>query len=332
MTLDIENFFKKNELQDSDKIAVGVSGGADSMALAHMLGMWAKENNKKLYVLTVDHGLRVEAKDEVKEVARWVAKLKAEKIDITHHVLTWEGKKPDTAIMERARAARYELMAEHCRMHDIPFLFLAHHQDDQAETFLIRLSKGSGLDGLSSMGEARCYDEALILLRPLLAYSKEDLLHYCKTHDIPYVNDPSNKNKEYMRPRLRASMIILGEEGLTSKRLARTAKRLARARKALEQISLNLYDQCLKEQEETKIIFDFVELKKNPEEIALRVVQKALESMRPNADYGVRMERLEELFAALWQRPESFKPRTLGGCVFALKDKNTALWIEKEHS
>ena len=322
----LDIFFTKHRcLDEAQNIAVAVSGGPDSMALAHMLAMSASGHHKTLHGLTVDHGLRANAREEATMVAEWMQDIKAR-----HQILVWEGDKPKTALMEAARTARYQLMADYCHNHKINTLFVAHHQNDQAETFLIRLAKGSGLDGLASINPLRKYDENLTIARPLLDVSKQELVDYCDTNKIPYVQDPSNENQNYMRPRLRGSMDVLAKEGLSVKRLATTVKRLARARGALEALSEKAYAEAIKEQTAQHIIFDFENLKNNPEEIGLRVFQIALEKMRPDADYNVRMERLEELFEDLWNQSENFKPRTLGGCIFALKDKNKALWIERE--
>lgn len=322
----IADFFSKNSsLATQNKFAVAVSGGPDSMALAHMVMGWTKDNNKEVHIITVNHGLRPESVDEAKMVSDWAANQ-----NITHQILNWEGDKPEAGIMEAARASRYDMMAEYCTQNDIGILFVAHHLDDQAETFLIRLAKGSGLDGLAAMNEQRRYNKGVIIIRPLLDIPKQDIISYCDKNKISYVQDPSNENEDYMRPRLRQSMAVLAQEGLTNKRLAMTAKRLARARKSLEILAAAAYGACVREEAPSHVIMDFAELRKQPEEIGFRVVQKALESLRAEESYNVRMEKFEELFESLWNTPNTFKPRTLGGCIFALKDKNTALYITKE--
>jgi len=329
----LTDFFSiHQDIDQQASYAVALSGGPDSMALAHLLIEWAQAHQKKLYLLTVDHGLRPEAKAEAQMIAHWAASL--EKNFIHHEILTWAGEKPPTGIMEAARSARYHLMATYCHDHKINTLFIAHHQDDQAETFLIRLSKGSGLDGLAAMGTTRQYNDELILARPLLNVSKQEIIDYCTVQNLPTINDPSNQNSDYLRPRLRASMQVLEQEGLSAKRLAMTAKRMARARRALEEITQRTYAECLIDNDTQKTILDFDRLHQEPEEIGLRVLQMVLESARIDADYQVRMEKLEELFAAIWHQSSDFKPRTLGGYVFSLKSdktsKNTSLWIEKE--
>jgi len=329
----LRNFFKTHPSLDREKrYAAAVSGGPDSMALAHTLIHATAQQGKELFLITVDHGLREEAKDEAQMVADWVAEQNAP--HVSHVILKWGEKKPLSGVMEVARKVRYEMMAEYCASKAALTLFVAHHQDDQAETFLIRLSKGSGLDGLASMAVVRHYNEDLKIIRPFLKASKEELINYCDKYNVPYAVDPSNKNKDYLRPRLRESMAALEAEGLSNKRLATTAQRMGRAREALETITAHVFHDCFIQKTNKAISFDFDHLKEQPEEIGLRVIHRALEEMRGDTDYNVRMEKLEDLFQSIWFESKDFKPRTLGGAVFSLKrDKstgNTALYIEKE--
>ena len=326
----LQHFFERHpDILDQENFAVAVSGGPDSMALAHALIGWGRRHNKFIHLISVNHGLRPEAAGELESVAVW-----AKEQAVMHHILTWHGQKPDTAIMEEARQARYALMAEYCATQNIQTLFIAHHQDDQAETFLIRLAKGSGLDGLGGMQSCRPYNDKLTLARPFLSLDKETLIKYCRENGIPFVSDPSNTNEDYLRPRLRGTMEVLAKEGLTSKRLAVTAGRLSRARLALDQLAVKAYEENLLRRDENILVVNFGSLKQQPEEIGLRVLQRMIETLRPASEYGVRMEKLEELFSSLWHNPENYKPRTLGKCKISLKnDKDTAnqaLWVEKE--
>ena len=324
-----EFFFKYPDIKDEDFYAIAVSGGPDSMALLHSLYCWAVANNKVIHVLTVNHGLRAEALAEANEVANWVVCQKSE--NIKHHILTWQGEKPKSAILEEARHARYGLMADYCLEHKIKTIFVAHHQDDQAETFLIRLTKGSGLDGLASMNEVQDYKGNLKIVRPFLNLTKQDLINYCDDNSISFVTDPTNNNENYLRPRLRQSMSVLENEGLSVKRLSTLARRLRRAREALEYISDNSYNLCLKSKTCKMVVLDFKKLQSETEEIAFRILQKAISDVREGSEYNLRMDRVENLFESLWNNHENFKPRTLGGLIFALKDKNSALYIEQEH-
>ncbi len=317
-------FFKKYPtLKNADKIAVAVSGGPDSMALAHCL---IQNFNKQITIISVDHQLREGSNKEIDKVKNWVNQYDTTLILFKR--LNWQGDKPNNALMENARSARYDLMVDFCKAEKIKTLFLGHHQDDQAETFLMRLSKGSGLDGLSCMQDVKQLDN-ILLARPFLNHPKLDLIAYCDLHKIPFLTDPSNQNDKFMRPRLRKIMDGLAEEGLTPKRLSLTAKRMDRARNALERMNKDALDQSLLNQENNFIKLDFEVLKKNPEEIGLRVLKHSLEQFRPTAQYNVRMEKLEDLFESLWFNPETYMARTLGGCKISLSSKGI-LSIEKE--
>lgn len=320
----IREFFQKYKITADEPVAVAVSGGPDSMALAHSI--IASEQNRPIHVLTVDHGLRQEARDEAESVSRWVSSLSLP--NVQHVILFWDHDNPKAALMEKARHARYQILSEYCQKNHIEYLFVAHHQDDQAETFLIRLSKGSGLDGLSGMTYISDYHGVMTLSRPFLQLSKEELIAYCQQNEISYVDDPSNKNDDFLRPRLRKSMNVLQEEGLTSKRLAVTAKRIARARNALEILTDKLYQEAIVGSTNAKQVFDLAVLTRYPEELVLRVLQKVLRHFREDEIYDVRMERLEDLFESLWHDIDSFKPRTLGGAKFLIVNKQ--LIVERE--
>lgn len=303
------------------KIALALSGGPDSMALCHAL---AHSRLFDIHALTVDHGLRAESGDEAAQVGAWVKNFPR----VTHEILRWNGDKPDTRVMEEARRARYALMAGYCRDHGISHLFIAHHRDDQAETFLIRLAAGSGLDGLAGMRVEQVMDNGLTLVRPFLSFEKDRLIATCNAHNIPFVNDPSNAKSDYLRPRLRAARAALEEEGLSNKRLSVTAARLARAREALETIAAQAYAACRTAEDDNSTTFDFAHFKEYPADIRLRILLMAMDRLHPGRDYAPRMEKAEDLLAAL--EAADFKGRTLGGCVFALKAAGKALYVERE--
>jgi tRNA(Ile)-lysidine synthase len=299
------------------KLAVAVSGGPDSMALLHALAQLCTARAITLHALTVDHGLRMQAAQEARDVARWCAD---QSPAISHHILRWEGTKPASAVQEEARHARYALMAEHCAAHDISKLCLAHHRGDQAETVLLRLSAGSGLDGLGAMRAAAPYSAGLTLLRPFLALPKEDLLNYCADNKIPFVNDPSNQNDRFARVRLRGSMDVLAQEGLTEKRLATTAQRLSRAAQALDDYTQQLWDCEEVKKEPNCIVFDSTSFAAAPEEISLRLVMRMIGALGYDKAYPPRMEKIEALTTAL-RSSAPFRTRTLGGVIFSRDDK-----------
>ena len=213
------------------RIAVAVSGGADSMALTRLLSAWAGAHGVNLAAVTVDHRLRAEAAAEARQVAGWL-----EPLGIAHTTLIWEQGAQEAkgrSLQKAARDARYGLMAAWCAAEGRSHLFLAHHADDQVETFLIRLTRGSGVSGLAAMMPATTLGTAggsVVLARPLLGFAKADLLAVCRTLNQPWIEDPSNTNTASARVRFRQAARLLEEEGLTRGRLLETVGHMQRAR------------------------------------------------------------------------------------------------------
>jgi len=209
---------------------VAVSGGADSLALALLAHAWAQAHQGHIIALTVDHGLRPESAYEAQQVNTWLLQR-----GIQHFTLRWEGKKPLTHLQERAREARYHLLTSWCKDHNIPSLLLGHHQQDQEETFWLRLAAGSGLEGLTAMKD-RSVRQGITLLRPLLSHSKAELEAFLRTQGQEWLRDPSNEQPRFFRSKLRAA---LTQEGLTPIRLENTIRKL---QEDLDFIQQNLQD------------------------------------------------------------------------------------------
>ncbi len=326
--INVKEFAALAAVQDiaaESAVAVALSGGPDSMALAWLLSCQAEQNGGPVvHALTVDHGLRPESGNEARQVGMWVTGWP----HVRHTILNLKKNKKDSRIMERAREGRYGKMAAYCKKNKIRYLLLAHHQDDQAETFLFRLAKGSGLDGLAAMRVFQPYDENLTLVRPFLDAPKERLIATCKKNKIPFISDPSNKNPVYARPRLRQAREVLEAEGLTAQRLAVTAGRIGQARTALEYYASETFRVALKERTKKKIVFDFSSLARAPEDTRLRVLLRAVADLVPRKGYGVRLEKMEtlvqEMFAA-----SPFRRRTLGGVIFSRNKGDVVMEREK---
>ncbi|MAG22807.1 MAG: tRNA lysidine(34) synthetase TilS, partial [Rhodospirillaceae bacterium] len=176
-------------------VAVAVSGGCDSMALALLAHDWAQGRGGQTVALSVDHRLRWESGAEARQAGRW---LKAR--GLTHHILSWTGDKPRHGVQAAAREARYRLLFDWCRRHGVLHLLLAHHQEDQAETFLLRLGRGSGVDGLAGMAPLSEVP-TMRLLRPLLDVPKARLVATLQSRGQEWVEDPSNRDLAYARVR-----------------------------------------------------------------------------------------------------------------------------------
>ncbi len=306
----ISAFFDKYIDGGVKNIAVGVSGGADSMALCFMLSEYFAGT---IHAFTVDHGLRAESAGEAKHVAEQLSR----RSNVNHHILKWEhvGGKPDARIQELARKSRHDLMAAYMIDRKIDHLFLGHHMNDQAETFLFRLAKGSGVDGLSCMLPLQKMDNGIILCRPLLGFQKAEITEYCVKNAIDFIDDPSNNSDDYARVRIRKSMDILSAEGLSAKRLSVCAARHARARQALDIMTDTAFKACFLNKGAKRIVFGLSELLNNPEEIILRIIILAMKSLNKNNGYGARAEKIESLCFDLVNN-ENFRKRTLGGIIF----------------
>lgn len=308
-------------------IAVGVSGGPDSLALAWLLHEYAAAQESPLHIhaLTVDHGLREGAAAEAKNVAACMAGWPS----VTHRILHWQGPKPQTCIQEAARRARYRLMAAYCAAHEISYLFLAHHEDDQMETFLFRLAKGSGLDGLGVMKPLQAYGASLMLARPFLEAPKNRLVATCEAAGLSYANDSSNDSDMYFRPRLRKTMQFLKNEGLSAKRLNATARRLDRARRALDDMAENFFQEAVLEQTKNHIIYKYEPFRNCAEEVALRGLIKGFQILRAKDAALPRLEKIEAVFQDL-NASEPFRKRTLGGVIVERNDDIKIIKLSRE--
>ena len=257
------------------------------MALMQLLARWrAPGERPPVLVATIDHGLRPEAAEEAAFVAR-----EAGALGLPHRVLAWTGDKPRTGIQEAAREARYRLLADHAHVAGASHLVTAHTLDDQAETIMMRLARGSGLSGLAGMRRERPR-HGIVHARPLLGWPKARLLDLCRRQGWRFVEDPSNANALYARVRWRGLMPLLAAEGLDAGRLARFAERAARADEALDLKAREALERAGFSREGPLCSFQGGILASEPFEIALRVLALALREAGLGLDNS-RLNRLE---------------------------------------
>lgn len=320
-------------------LALAISGGPDSMALLWLAARWraARRTGPKLIVFTVDHGLRPEAKAEARLVARFAAQL-----GIIHRTLLWRGEKPKTGLQAAARAARYHLMAKAARKAGASHLLTAHTSDDQAETILFRMARGSGLRGLSGMQETTERD-GVILGRPLLQVPKARLIATLRAAQVPFAEDASNRDAKYTRVRWRALMPRLALEGLDARGLGRFARRMKRANDALEACTLEAQTRLCRigQKQKGDIHIAREAFAALPDEIGLRVLANMIAALAPARSLAdkprvqpdklapgkLELGKLEVLYARLMLtlRPSgrsrgqtSFVRQTLAGASIAL--------------
>jgi tRNA(Ile)-lysidine synthase len=209
-------------------LLIAVSGGPDSTALLLMAVEWARRRGRiSIEAATVDHGLRPESAEEAKAVAALCARL-----GVAHRILQWKGAKPLSRLQERAREARYRLLVDDAKAIGADALVTAHHADDQAETVLFRLLRGSGVAGLRGM-ELTTTRDGMTIARPLIGLKKRELVAFAQARGAPFVDDPSNADPRFARTRLRALLARLGEAGLDAEALDRLARRAGETEQAL---------------------------------------------------------------------------------------------------
>jgi len=291
--------------EDRPHIAVALSGGSDSMALALLLADWAAAEGGRLTALTVDHGLRADSAAEATQVAGWMAAR-----GIPHHILRWEGVKPSSGLMAAAREARYRLLNGWCRREGVLHLVLAHQLEDQAATFIMRLRRGSGLDGLAGMPEV--VEGMPRLLRPLLGVSRTRLKALLVERGQGWIEDPSNRNPRFERTAAAAFVSGGNAVGLTAERLALAAGALLRARRALDDAICDCLADCASLDGLGVAHVDIGPLMAASEEVRLRSIARLLRTVGGDP-YTPRLERLERLVAALADGTLG-RGRTLAGC------------------
>ena len=209
-------------------LAVAVSGGRDSLALALLADQWARARDGHAVGLIVDHGLRAEAAGEASATSDLLARH-----GIDAEILRWDGEKPAHGLQEAARAARYRLLFAACRARGILHLLVAHHADDQAETVVMRAGRGSGPDGLAGMAALVEWRDAR-LLRPLLGVARAELTTMLTARGVAWIDDPSNADPRFERARLRAAGVVPAAAG--EAQTTRPAREAGVARAAVDML------------------------------------------------------------------------------------------------
>src|ERR1700682_3883919 len=290
-------------------IVLAISGGPDSVALMWLAARWrrALARGPRLIAVTVDHGLRPEAAREARDVKRL-----ARSLDLPHRTVRWTGAKPNTGLPAAAREARYRLLAQAAPASGAPHILPAHTRDDQAETLLMRMLRGSGIAGLAAMAR-ESEREGVRLARPLLDISKSRLIATLNKAKIGFADDPTNRDTGFTRPRLRAIMPVLAEGGGEARNLARLAARLARANGAGEVLTdgaaryLALRDRDAPHAGFDANAFDATAFAAIPEEIRLRLLKRAID--RVGHEGPAELGKVETLLAALDRAVAAGRPK-----------------------
>tara|TARA_B110000438_G_scaffold294219_1_gene335294 strand:- start:495 stop:1778 length:1284 start_codon:yes stop_codon:yes gene_type:complete len=299
--LDIFSF-----LSNKKRIALAVSGGRDSCALMLLISKWLsiKKINIEVHVLTVNHKLRKDSDSECQQVSEI-----ANAYGFNHQILVWEHKEIKASIQEKAREARYKLMLEYIEENMIDALLTGHTLDDQVETFIMRLSKGSGLDGLRSIQEVRDID-GVLLYRPLLSITRNMTTEILKSSNREWIDDPYNQDQKFERIKIRKNIHHLENLNISSENISKSINRLARSQQAIQHTVNYLFHELVEIN-----YLGYITIKKHkfdqcPEDLAIRIIERCLRIV--NGEKRVSLSSLEKVYIDLIRTKKS---KTINGCV-----------------
>ena len=313
------NFKKKLDDLKRKKYVVAVSGGPDSLALAALTKAYNFCTKVKFYYVLVDHNIRKDSSQEAHKVKHL---LKKKNINLK---IFFNKKKIVKNIQAEARKARYEALISYCKKYKVNVLLTAHNLEDQVETFFIRLSRGSGLRGLSSMKPFSKINSQVNLYRPLLDTKKNSLIKISKNTFGKYFKDPSNKNKKYLRTKVRNLKKPLENSGIEYDQIIKSINNLALSKETLNEYLEEILKNTIRKKGK-EIVLNFKKFKKYNMEIKIALINESIKRLRKNY-YSLRSKKVENLINNLEKR--NFKKSTLGGCIFIIKKDNLCLMIEK---
>ena len=303
-------------LPDGGRIAVAVSGGADSTALCDLTREYTRRCGGEMLALVVDHGLRAVSREQALTT---VNRLKSRGVEC--RLLTWTGEKPATGVERAAREARYGLLADACRAAGVKTLLLGHHRQDQAETYLIRLARHSGAFGLAGMSAVRKTGFGRIL-RPLLGVAPEDLREYNRRAGLDWVEDETNLSSDFARGRLRQTMTAAAVDAAFEQTLRYGALRRTQEEKAA--LFIRGY---VEQNEKGYLLFPRDAFEKTDAATGVFLLGDALRFVA-NGVYAPRTDSLEMLNERL--RSPDFRGAALGGCLIAPAAKGRVIvWREE---
>ena len=305
------------------KIMVGVSGGADSLAVLFFSKCYALKHQSKLYPVIIDHKLRKESTIEAKNLKY---KLK-QNFKINCKILSKKIVKINKNIQSYARDLRYDLFFEECNKQKIDYLILGHHKDDLIENFFIRFLRGSGLKGLVSFEKKVIIHNGINVIRPFLSTSKKDLLKINKKTFGFFIDDPTNNDDKFLRSRIRKLLINLDKEGLNFNKFYLTLKNLSKSDQVIEfYVDKNILENSKYFEKDKKIILN-QSFFNNPEEIILRSIMQVIKRISWKKNYP-RGKKVNSLIDSIKFSNKNVK-LTLSGCIIEKIQDSVIIYPEK---
>ena len=313
------NFKSKLISTNKKKFVVAVSGGPDSLALAALSKAYTYCYKSKFYYVLINHNIRRNSLQEAKKVKNLLQKKQINLKIISNK------KKIEKNIQGEARNIRYELLSNFCLKNNIRSLITAHNLEDQVETFLIRLSRGSGLRGLSAMRPKSKISSKIDLYRPLLDTKKEFLIKISKKTFGNFIKDPSNKNLKYLRTKVRSLKKPLEKSGVEYEQIFKSIRNLSDSRDSIDDFLKKEFSKIIKKKD-SEILINLKKFKKHNNEIKMAIINASIKKLKKNY-YDPRAKKVINLIRAIDKK--GFKKSTLGGCIFFKKGINLCLKSEK---
>ena len=314
------NFKKKLDDLKRKKYVVAVSGGPDSLALVALTKAYNFYTKVKYYYVLVNHNIRKNSGQEARKVKQL---LKKKKINLK---IFLNKKKIVKNIQAEARNVRYNVLINYCKKNKVNILLTAHNLEDQVETFLIRLSRGSGLRGLSSMKPLSKINSQVNLYRPLLDIKKSFLIKISKNTFGKYFKDPSNKSKKYLRTRVRNLKKPLESSGIKYDQIFKSIQNLSLSKITLDEYLNTTFKELIRK-DKKEILINFSKYLNLSRDTKMALINKSIKQLKNNY-YDLRSKKVDNLIKNLENR--KFKKSTLGGCIFFKKGKNLCLKVEKK--
>ena len=313
------NFKINLDTLNKKKYLVAVSGGPDSLALVALTKAYELNKKSQFYYVLVDHNIRKNSKKEAFQVKKL---LKDNKINLK---IISNKKKIVKNIQSEARNIRYEILENYCKQKNISVMLTAHNLEDQVETFFIRLSRGSGLKGLSAMKPLTKIRGKISLYRPLLDVKKIYLIKISQNVFGKYFKDPSNKDLKYFRTKVRSLKKPLEKSGIKYEQIFKSIQNLSLSKSTLDGYFEKIFKKVIKKTNK-EILINLNEYKELNKDIKIALINKSIRLLKKNY-YDLRSKKVENLINTLNKR--EFKKTTLGGCIFYKKGEDLRLKVEK---
>ena len=313
------DFKKKIKNIKKKSFLIAVSGGPDSLALVIFSFAYQyvyKKTNFKYAI--VDHSIRKNSAIEAQNLKKKLSKLKINLKIIKNK------RKIKSNIQSNAREIRYNLLSSYCKKNKIPYIVTAHHSDDQIETFLIRLSRGSGLQGLSSMSEISKLNNDIKIFRPFLSFQKNQLVRITKVIFKNFVKDPSNNNKKFLRTNIRRLVKTLNNMGIESQQILRSIRNISSSNNFINNYFNKIFKQIVVSKK-SKYVIDLKRFNEQSDEIQIKTFNKIFNKINKKY-YPSRAKKVISMYKAL--KNKDFAKTTLANCL--IEKKGLKICVKRE--